>query len=288
MNVMSPVSEKRGLSRFAPFARGKVFTLLLLMLGFSMGNANPAQAAPPAFQAAETAVGGTGNITTLAWPAHEVDDIALLFVESTGGEPVTLSNNTAGFVAVANSPQATGTGTNGTRITVFWARATSTSMTAPTVADPGNHAYAQIITYRGVVNTGNPWDVTGGGVKATASTSVTVTGVTTTVADTLIVQAVAHDHDNTGAHFSAQTNANLTGIAEQSDAGTNSGNGGGFAVWDGVKATAGATGNTTATMSNSCQRLSDDRAQADGCLQSVQSTGPVPIRPNRAFLYPGR
>ncbi|BAV32712.1 hypothetical protein SCL_0390 [Sulfuricaulis limicola] len=247
MNVMSPVSEKRDLSPFA----GNVFTLLLLTLGFVMIIANPAQAAPPAFQAAGTAVGGNGNITTLTWPAHQVDDIALLFVESTGGEPVALSNNTAGFVAVANSPQATGTGTNGTRISVFWARATSNSMTAPQVDDPGNHAYAQIITYRGVIATGNPWDVTGGGVKATASTSITVTGVTTTVPDTLIVQVAAHDRDNTGAHFSGQTNANLTGIAERSDAGTTQGNGGGFAVWDGVKATAGATGNTTATLSNS-------------------------------------
>ena len=124
-------------------------------------------------------------------------------------------------------------------------------MATPTVADAGNHVYAQILTYRGVIDTGDPWDITGGGVKAVASNSVTLTGVTTTVPDTLIVQAVAHDRDNATAHFSAQTNANLTGIAERSDAGTVSNNGGGFAVWDGVKATAGATANTTATITNS-------------------------------------
>ena len=113
-------------------------------------------------------------------------------------------------------------------------------MAAPTVADPGDHVYAQILTYRGVISTGNPWDVTGGGVKAAASTSVTVTGVTTTVANTLIVQAVARDLDSSAAAFSAETNANLTGITERSDAGTTSGVGGGFAVWDGVKAAASA------------------------------------------------
>jgi len=46
-------------------------------------------------------------------------------------------------------------------------------MSAPTVATPAIHVYAQIITYRGVIKTGDPWTSTGGGVKASASTSVT-------------------------------------------------------------------------------------------------------------------
>jgi hypothetical protein len=124
-------------------------------------------------------------------------------------------------------------------------------MPATTVTNPGNHVWAQIITYRGVANTGNPWDITGGGVKAAASTSVTVTGVTTSASNKLIVQAVSRDNDSAAAAFSAETNANLTNITERSDAGTTSGNGGGFAVWDGVLETGGATGNTTATVTSS-------------------------------------
>ena len=124
-------------------------------------------------------------------------------------------------------------------------------MATPRVADPGNHVAAQILTYRGVVTTGNPSDITGGGIKAVASTSVTVTGVTTTLPDTLIVQAVARDNDSPAAAFSAPTNANLTSITERTDTGTNSGNGGGIGVWDGVMASAGATGNTTATVTSS-------------------------------------
>jgi hypothetical protein len=65
------------------------------------------------------------------------------------------------------------------------------------------------------------------------------------------VQAAARDDDSAAVEFSALTNAGLTGIAERSDGGTTQGNGGGFAVWDGVKATIGATGNTTATIANS-------------------------------------
>jgi MSHA biogenesis protein MshQ len=212
--------------------------------------------AAPTFQGAGTQQNGTGDIT-LAWPAHQTDDLALLFVVSAQGEVVATP---ADWTPVGDSPQfTTGTGggggansaDNGTRLTVFWRRATSNAMPNVTVADPGNHVYGQILTYRGVISSGDPWDVTGGGVKTTASTSVTVTGVTTTVPDTLIVQVVARGTDSAAAAFSAQTNANLTGISERSDAGTTSGHGGGFAVWDGVMTVVGATGNTTATVSSS-------------------------------------
>ncbi|MBY0268725.1 MAG: hypothetical protein K2X06_02485 [Burkholderiales bacterium] len=199
-----------------------------------------------AFQAAGTAVSGTGNVTVV-WPAHAINDIALLFVESAGAQAAALGTP-AGFVQVPGSPQTTGAGT---RLTVFWARATSAAMASPVVTDPGDHAYARIITYRGAITTGNPWDVTAGGAKATASTSVSLTGVTTTVPNTLIVQAATRELDSTAAAFSGQTNGNLTGIAERADAGGTAGNGGGFAVWDGVMANPGATGNTTATVTNS-------------------------------------
>ena len=229
--LMSPITPKHG------------FWWLTTFLFLAFAGMHGAQAAP-AFQAAGTPVTGTGAVSP-AWPAHAVGDIALLFVESTGGQAATLST-AAGFVAVANSPQFTGATTAGTRLSVFWARATSTSMAAPTVADPGDHVYARIITYRGAVPTGDPWDVTGGGIR---NGTVTVTGLTTTVANTRIVQAVSRGNDSTAASFSAQTNANLTGITERSDGGTTSGDGGGFVVWDGVKATAGATGDTTTLVS---------------------------------------
>ena len=204
------------------------------------------------FQAAGTAIGGAVTVSP-AWPAHVAGDIALLFVESDAADGAVTLTTAAGFVQVTNSPQV-GTYSlgGGTRLTVFWARATSAAMATPSVANPGNHVYAQIITYRGAVTTGDPWDVTGGGGDSgvlLGNTSVTVTGVTTTVPGALVVQAVSRDNDRNDAEFSAQTNANLTGIVERADGGTTSGNGGGFAVWDGAKVTAGATGDTTATIS---------------------------------------
>ncbi len=246
-----------------------------------------AHAAAPSYQDSGSALSATGAVSP-AWPPHAIDDVALLFVESAGGEAVTLSTP-AGFVAVNDSPQSTGGGTAGTRITVFWARATSTSMPTPTVADPGNHVYAQIITYRNVLHTGNPWDVTRGGVKAAASTALTVTSVTTTMADTLIVQAAARDDDANGAEFSAQTNANLANITERSDAGTRSGNGGGFSVWDGSMAAVGATGSTTATVVSSVNAFLTIALKPDIFeVTEIASTPTVPVNTNFSLTLAAR
>jgi len=224
------------------------FFLLVLLLSFVLIKANEVQAAP-VFQAAGSVAADTSNVSPV-WPPHQAGDIALLFIESRGEEPATLGTP-AGFAPVPNSPQSTGTGNTGTRLTVYWARATSAAMAAPTVTDPGDHVVAQILTYRGVVETGNPWDVTGGGVQTPAATGIIVTGVTTTVPDTLVVVAVAHGIDgNSTARFSGWANTNLSSIVERVDLGRNNGDGGGFGIIDGVKATAGPTGNTTATLSN--------------------------------------
>jgi hypothetical protein len=117
--------------------------------------------------------------------------------------------------------------------------------------DPGDHAHGQILTFRGCLASGSPVDVTGGGVKGTATTSVTATGVTTTQANDLVVVAVAWDIDNAGPLFTNFANANLDGFAEVVDNGSTTGNGGGIGVAVGIKATAGATGDTTATVTSS-------------------------------------
>lgn len=203
----------------------------------------------PTFQAAGAEVSGTGAVTPL-WPTHVAGDIALLFIESCGGEAATLTT-ASGFAAVANSPQNTGTTTLGTRVTVFWCRATSATMAAPVVGDPGDHVYARILTFRSCIAEGNPWDVTGGGVKAVASTSLSATGITTTVNNCLIVIGISRDTDSAAAAFSAEANASLASIVEQVDSGTTSGNGGGICVVTGTLATAGASGTLTATVSSS-------------------------------------
>ena len=202
----------------------------------------------PTFQAVGTGAGGTGAVSP-AWPTHLTDDIALLLVES-ANEAISLSD-AQGFAEVTNSPQGTGTagGARATRLAVFWARATSASMAAPTVADPGDHVYARIFTFRGVQNTGDPWDITAGDVQTSISeTAVIWPAVTTDAGDCLIALCIAHDIDSTSGQVGDVTNANFTSITEQGDDGTDASSGGGLALITGVKATAGSTGTSTATL----------------------------------------
>jgi hypothetical protein len=113
-----------------------------------------------------------------------------------------------------------------------------------------------MIAIRGAVTSGNPWDVTAGGVESTSDTSGSIPGATTTVANTLVVTAIATSlPDASGtANFSAWTNSNLTSVTERTDNTVTAGNGGGLGITTGVKATAGAYGNTTVTCASSATK----------------------------------
>ena len=195
-------------------------------------------ATPATYQAAGTVVSGTGAISP-AWPAHQAGDVALLIVE-TANQAVSLSTP-AGFVEVTNSPRGTGTagGTAATRLTVYWRRATSSAESNPTIADSGDHQIARILTFRGVIGSGDPWDVTVSDVASSASTFVSIPGTTATKDSILIVAIVANATDTASAGTSGWTNLNLTGLTERIDNNTSSGNGGGFGVATGVKSVAG-------------------------------------------------
>ena len=144
--------------------------------------------AAPTFQAAGAVVRGVGALT-VAWPAHAVDDVALLFVE-TANQAATLTTAN-GFAAVTNQGTGTGGTAGATALYVFWCRATSTSQASPVVADSGLRQTAFILTFRGCITSGNPWDVFAGAVAA-SSASVSMPSVTTTVVDTLIVNAFSN------------------------------------------------------------------------------------------------
>lgn len=200
----------------------------------------------PTYSALGTADVGTVSASP-AWPAHIPGDIALLFAESEAENAISLSV-AAGFSAVANSPQSTGTTTTGTRLTAFWCRATSDSMATPTVTGASDHVSAFIVTFRNCTRNGTPYELTAGGVKTPTSTSLSASGVTTTIDNSLIVFAVTHAVDSTAAYFSSWSNANLGSLTEIRDSGTSSGHGGGCAVVTGTLATAGSSGTMSATL----------------------------------------
>ena len=214
-------------------------------------NQTPAAAAtPPAYQAAGAVISSTGTITA-AWPTHQAGDVALLIVE-TANQTISLSTP-AGFVEVTSSPQGTGTagGTTATRLAVYWKRATTSYEPSPTIADSGDHQIARIITFRGVAESGNPWDAIAGDVTSGASTSVSIPGAATTVSDCLVVAIVANATDTASPLTSSWSNSSLIGLMECVDDNSTSGNGGGFGAASGVKTSAGIYAATTATLAAS-------------------------------------
>jgi PKD repeat protein len=205
----------------------------------------------PTFVAAGAVASNAAAITPALPAGIAANDILLLFVE-TYNQAVTIANQNGGtWTEVTNSPQ----GTTGTRLTAFWSRYNGTQG-APTTSDSGNHQAGRMIAIRGCVTSGNPWDVTAGGVESTSDTSGSIPGATTTVANTLVVTAIATDlpDSNTTTGFSAWANANLTSLTERTDNTRSAGNGGGLGVASGVKAAAGAYGNTAVTCATSARK----------------------------------
>jgi len=209
-----------------------------------------APGAVPTFVAAGQVTSSTGAITPTLPAGIASGDILLLFLE-TANQAISISNPNGGtWAAVTNSPQGTGsTGTtSATRLTVFWSRYNGTQG-PPTTTDSGNHQAGRIIAIRGCVTSGDPWDVTAGGVESTADTSGAIPGATTTVANTLVVAAIATalPDANGTANFSAWANSDLTSVTARTNDTRNTGNGGGLAVATGGKETPGTYANTAVT-----------------------------------------
>ena len=221
----------------------------------SANSAGHSAAPVPTFVNAGAVAAGTGAITPPLPANIAVDDILLLFLE-TSNQAISIANQSGGtWTAVLNSPQSTGTaaGADGTRLTVFWSRYNGTQ-TAPVTSDSGNHQLGRIIAVRGVMASGNPWDVTAGGIEAgNTDTSGSIPGATTTVANTLVVAAIATalPDSTTTTAFSGWTNAGLAAVTERTDDSTGSNNGGGLGIATGTRAAAGAYGATTVTTSAS-------------------------------------
>ncbi|MGD0786120.1 MAG: metallophosphoesterase, partial [Sedimentisphaerales bacterium] len=233
----------------------------------------------PTFVAAGTVAYNTNAITPALPSGIAAGDILLLFLE-TANQAITIPTPNGGtWTEVTSSPQGTGTAgnTSATRLTVFWSRFNGTQG-APTTSDSGDHQLGRIIAVRGAATSGNPWNITGGGVEATADTSGSIPGATTTVNNTLIVAAIAAAlPDSNGTNdFSAWTNSNLTSIAERTDDTTGQGNGGGLGVATGGRAATGAYGSTAVTLATSAYKGMMSIAIKPG-MTPGQATNPTPI-----------
>lgn len=175
------------------------------------------------------------------------NDLMVTFIETANQT----QSAPSGWTQFPNSPQGTGTAgaIGSTSLQVFWKRFVAGD-TAPAYSGAANHKVGQVLVFRNVRTTGNPYDTTNGDVLTPADTPVTIPGVTTSVADCLILSIASSGFDDVAPQFSGWTNANLTNLYEVIDSFAIAGNGGGFGMASGELAAAGSTGNTTATLAN--------------------------------------
>jgi len=206
----------------------------------------------PTFQAKGTLEASAISSITPDWPSHQAGDIGILIVESTGGQTPSLSTP-QGFQLVTQSN--TGATTSGTRLQVYWCRATSGSMSSPTVSMPGNHVMGLIFTIRGARAEGNPIAAYATNTKGSASTSITFPAVTTPYNDCLVFYCAARDNDNASAAFSSASGGNTASQSERVDEGNTAGNGGGFGVYSGTLASLGSSGTLGATVTSSINAM---------------------------------
>lgn len=224
----------------------KIFIVLLILFWIFSGwpKIQEAQAAVPTYQAKGTFTSGAGALSVPVPVGYQDNDVFLLFVES-ANQAITTPT---GWTQVANSPQYTGAAAaaGGVRLAVFY-KVVSGSQSNVSVADSGNHTTAIIANFRGV-DTSSPIHLTAGSVDASATASLSAPSLTTTIAETMIVNAIGLDKDAADTDtISSVANANLTNVTERHDQTVSSGVGGGIAFITGEKASAGSTGNTTAT-----------------------------------------
>ena len=217
---------------------------VFVQLAWRVTGTTSSAAETPTFVNKGTFTSGTAGLSVPVPSGIAQNDLLILVVESANQAIATPS----GWTQVTNSPQFTGTAAaaGGVRLAVFY-KIAGASEGSVTVADTGDHTVAQIFAWRGV-DTTTPIPQSAGAVDASATASLSCPAVTTTRNNCVIVNAIALDKDlNDTDTLSAHANASLTTLTEHHDQTVASGVGGGIAVLSGVKATAGASGNTTAT-----------------------------------------
>lgn len=220
--------------------------------------------AAPAYKSQGTAAGGTTGVSPTYPATVDADDIAILVVEH-ANEPISaaaIGDGTWSNVDKDGNTLSTGAGTAGavgsTGGQLFWKRLAGTEDGASvSVPDAGDHTLARIYTFSGCITSGNPIGASAKSSTTTAGTSYAIPGLTTPNADNLVVGLAFRGNDSGSTlAFSGQANADLTGVTRPNqEAGTTSGNGGGFGIVYGTKATAGAVGAWTLTGPSAEQSL---------------------------------
>ena len=205
----------------------------------------------PAFVAAGTAVTATTASLSVAWPAlASAGDLGILVHQTSGGSASISAPS--GWAAFTGSPVVDVADATGSKLSVFWKFAESNAEANVTTTGVADHSLARIYVLSGVRPSIAPGRAITTDTKTSASASITWPSINTLAHNSRVVYIASRPDDSSATNvFTFFTNADLTETAAAGEAGTVSGNGGGFALFIGTKATPGNTGTATANLSAS-------------------------------------
>jgi Tfp pilus assembly protein PilX len=205
---------------------------------------------PITFRAAGAALPGGTTAIQPALPAGlQPNDICIMVASTVAGGSITINNNgSITWNAMTGSPIDV---SGGEKLYVWWGRYSSGN-TNPTINASSDHIEARIAAWYNVSTDANPIDVSNFGTETTSDTSFSfATGISTTQNSEMCIAVCSTGYDITSTtQFTNMTNANLTSINERMDNTTSNGGGGGFALDEGSKSTAGTIGTWASTLSN--------------------------------------
>jgi len=188
----------------------------------------------PAFQAISAIAASTGADVTVTLPTHAANDILLLLGWV---RDVDDTVSVSGWTAMSGTPFDRGTTS---RYWMFWLRAASSSETNPLFdKNTGTgDTFAAVITYRGAITTGNPWEVAGASSVGTADPA-SIPSITTLTDDALVVVPLGYEDNNNNAITTTGTNP-ATYVEHYLD--SNTGSNGAITFSEALRSTAGSTG----------------------------------------------
>jgi hypothetical protein len=213
----------------------------------------------PNFRSNSAYQSGTTSVS-IAFPSgYTTEDILVLVIESANQylaqAATNLTNNGWARVANSNTMLGVAAAANATYMDIWWSRPTTTSQTAVTLGDYGDHTLAVVAAFANCVTTGDPWDTgTAAGINVgitVATAQVNSYGVTTSTANTLVLTVINSPQDIAAGRINASPLLLIgagddTELTERCDFGTTSGGGGTIAILTHRKPTAGATDNVRA------------------------------------------
>jgi hypothetical protein len=223
-----------------------------------------------AFRAAGTRVISSTGALVVGMPAGLADRDGLIMVHWTAAQSDMIPPG--GWLEIPNTRQTIGSAGAAAAIAqvCYWRRASASETTYRIPPNAGGDwQSAQTFAWSGVETLGDIFDAAAGATAA-SSTAVSCPAVTTTVANCQISHFIANSTDTSTSQTSAQANAALTSITEQTDENWATGSGGGYSLTTGFKATAGSTGALTATLASA----------------SVQALATISLRPDGSLLAP--